>query len=128
VPAKTSLAVVERAFRGTIEEQYGHIVWLSGIMRAMKAPHSVLLRGPAVLFGTADQPRQSLQVGDLLLTGLPHYESALRSLVHNGGAAYVYEPDVARYGIRSRLMPEVTPVNDAGVIALYEAHHYVWYW
>lgn len=126
-PVKNSLAIVERAFRGTIEEQYGHIVWLSGVMRAMKARHSLLLRGPAVLFAATHQPRQSLQIGDMHVTGLPHYESMIDTLAE-GGAVYAYAPDTVRYGIASRLLANVRKVDNAGVIELYESHHHVWYW
>lgn len=127
-PAKNSLAIVERAFRGTIEEQYGHIVWLSGVMRAMHARHSLLLRGPAVLFAASGQPRQTLQIGDIVVSGLPHYESMVRQLIEGGGLTYVFEPDVHRYELTTRLMPEVTIVDAAGVVSLYESHHHVWYW
>lgn len=127
-PTKNSLAIVERAFRGTIEEQYGHIVWLSGVMRAMNASHSLLLRGPAVLFAAADQPRQSLQIGDVSVQGLPHYESVVRGLIEGGGQTYAYEADVDRYRLTDRLMSEVVIVDTAGVVALYENHHHVWYW
>lgn len=128
MPAKNSLAIVERAFRGTIEEQYGHIVWLSGVMRAMNARHSLLLRGPAVLFAAAGQPRQSLRIGDVDVRGLPHYESMVRSLIEGGGPTYAYEADIRRYGLTGRLMPEVEVADAATVVALYESHHHVWYW
>jgi sulfur transfer complex TusBCD TusB component (DsrH family) len=125
---KSSLAIVEKAFRGSLEEQYGHIVWLSEIMRAMGAEHNLLLRGDAVLFAVAGQSRLSLCLGDVMVTHLPHYESSVRALKAAGASIYAYQPDLKRLGIMDRLIPEVKPVDDKDVAALCEVHQHVWYW
>jgi sulfur transfer complex TusBCD TusB component (DsrH family) len=127
-PAKSSLAIVEQAFRGSLEEQYGHIVWLSEIMRTMGADHDLLLRGNAVQFAVRGQRRLSLTIGDSEVTHLSHYESSVVALKAAGAAIYAYRSDLERLDLQERLMPEVTAVDDADVVALCEAHHHLWYW
>jgi hypothetical protein len=126
---KTSLAIVERAFRGTIEEQYGHIVWLSRIVRKMGGNTSLLLKGDAVLFAVSGQPRESLQIGNLIIGDLPHYESTLRAMREEGVPLFAFRPDLDRLGLdEGRLVTGVVPVGLqewAGMCGGFDA---IWYW
>ena len=71
--SKSSLAILERAYRGSLEEQYGHIVWLSRVMKGMGADHALLLKGDTVMFARRDQPRTSLCIGDTVVNDVSHY-------------------------------------------------------
>jgi len=125
---KRSLAIVERAFRGSVEEQYGHIVWLSGVMRAMRAEHNLLLRGNAVVFAAKAQPQLYLSISGERVAPLSNYATALTSLFAAGAEVYAFEPDVRRFGFRGRLLDQVVLVDEAAMVALCESHDYVWYW
>lgn len=126
---KTSLAIVERAFRGAIEEQYGHIVWLSRVIRKMGGQTSLLLRGNAVLFAAANVQPLELRVGDVVVKDLPHYETTLGKMAVEGVPLYAFRPDCDRLGIsRDRLIPEIKLIDEKDLSRLCAEHDCVWYW
>lgn len=129
VRPKSSLAIVERAYRGSLEEQYGHIVWLSRVMKAMDADHALLLKGDAAMYARKDQPRMTLTIGDLPVSDLSHYESATRQLLAQGVNVYIWQPDVQRLGLSpEQLVEGVQLLDPTGMPALIHRHDCVWYW
>lgn len=126
---KSSLAIVERAFRGTIEEQYGHIVWLSRVVRKMGGQTSLLLKGDAVLFAVRGQRSQSLQIGHASIHGLPHYETTLEHMRGEGVPLFAYRPDLQRLGIEEHLLAAgVTPVGVTELAGMCGEFDAVWFW
>jgi hypothetical protein len=127
--ANCSLAIVERAYRGALEEQYANILWLVHVLRRMNGNVNVLLCGNAVRYAIRDQPHVTLTVGDIRLDSLPHYESEVRALVSSGGAVYVHTGDCERLNVRpERLLPEVIQVSPADLPNLFKDHNRIWYW
>ncbi|HKP94818.1 MAG TPA: DsrE family protein [Fibrobacteria bacterium] len=126
---KSSLAIIEKAFRGAVEEQYGHIVWLSRVVRKMGGRTSLLLKGDTVLFAVRGQPRQSLPIGEDVLEGLPHYETTLERMAAEGVPLFAFAPDLRRLGIAAdRLMPGVAPVELDRLASLCGESDAVWFW
>lgn len=124
-----SLAIVERAWRGTIEEQYAHILWLSHMIRRLRGEIDVLLRGNAVRYAVAGQPRTELRIGNAVLDGLPHFESEIAAMVSAGIFVYVSAQDCACLGIElPSLIPAVTAVDEAGICRLFDEHVHIWHW
>lgn len=127
--SKTSLSIVERAYRGSLEEQYGHIVWLTRIMKAMGAPTAIMLKGDTVLYATRHQPRSGLSLGDIRIEALSHYESSIQSLLDLQVPVYAWGPDLARLALRvEELIPGVRPLDHAALIDLIRRLDCVWYW
>jgi hypothetical protein len=127
--AAAMLTIVERAYRGTLEEQYGHILWLTHALRKMQGEVTVLLRGDAVLYARRSQPRTTLTIGGLLVEHLPHYETALGELVGDGVAIYVFADDRVRLRLGpGDLMGGVEEIDSAGLAALCDRHGSIWYW
>jgi intracellular sulfur oxidation DsrE/DsrF family protein len=123
------LAIVERAYRGTIEEQYGNILWLSHILRRLRGEIDVLLRGGAVRYALQNQPRTHLVIGSQSVDTLPHYETELRNLLDSGVSVYVSAADCDRCRVdQNRLIPAVVAVDSPGVAKLFAEHAHVWHW
>lgn len=122
----SSLAIVERGFRGTLEEQYGNIVWLSECMRAMRANHNLLLRGAAVACAFETRNRQALTLAGLRIDTLGHFPDALRSLIARGARVWVPHCDLEAYCNHPPLVEGVEVTSD--VIALITHHDKCWYW
>lgn len=126
---KSSLAILERAYRGSVEDQYGHIVWLSKVMHGMGADTAVLLKGDTVFFATRHQPVQHLTIGGLCLDGLSHYASTVKELIASGVPVLAYGRDCARYGLGAECLVEgVQMIDDAELIKLVCRYDCVWYW
>src|SRR5438445_324373 len=127
--AKRCLAVVERAFRGAIEEQYGHIVWLTRSLRRMRCEADLMLRGNTVLYGLRDQPLQALEIGGVRIDHLPHYESALRALLDDRATVFAERAAIRRLGLdEQRLMDGITLYDAEDFAAIIWRYDRVWYW
>ncbi len=123
------LATIERAYRGTVEEQYAHILWLCRSLRAFRAEISILLRGEAVLYARQGQPSTQLCIGGLELAHLPHYESSLSLLRAEGVPVYVAAADVRRLNLgHDDLCPGVAMVDAPAIARLVASHSATWYW
>lgn len=122
----SSLAIVERGFRGALEEQYGNIVWLSECMKAMRAEHNVLLCGPAIACAFADQARQCLTLADTPVTTLSHFPDAVSGLIAKGARVWVLQNDLKQYCGDPTLVEGVEIAPD--MITLINAHDKNWFW
>lgn len=127
--AKSSLAIVARAYRGSLEEQYGHIVWLSRIMKTMGADTALLLKGDCVQFARRHQPRLALTIGDLRISDLSHHESAIEALLALGVPVYAWAADIERLNFDAgSLCADVQRIGSQHMAALVERYDCIWYW
>lgn len=127
--ARRSLAIIERAYRGTLEEQYAHILWLTHALHKMHGDIGLLLRGNTVLYAMQHQPVQHLTIGNIRVETLPHYASALAALIADDVRIYAYAPDCERLEIASQqLLPEVQRVTLSELAHLCSTHDDIWYW
>jgi len=127
--SKSSLAVLERAYRGSLEDQYGHIVWLSRVMKGMGADHALLLKGDTVLFSRSGQPQLSLSLGDLLVDDLSHHGAGVEALLAQGAEVFVWAPDLERLRLEpGSLIAGVQPVRERELLGLLTRFDCVWYW
>lgn len=127
--SKSSLSIVERAYRGSLEEQYGHIVWLTRIMKGMGAPTALMLKGDAVMFAKHTQPRVDVKIGDLELCSLSHYESGIRDLQSSDVPVFVWRKDVERLQLNeASLVPHVQIIGDTEFLSLAARYDCIWYW
>lgn len=122
----SSLAIVEKAFRGALEEQYGNIVWLSECMRAMKARHNLLLCGSAVATCFVQQQQQSLVIGDLHIKTLSHFGKSVSDLISQGGRVWVLASDLDRFSSQYQLIQGVEKAASMARLCL--EHDKVWFW
>jgi sulfur relay (sulfurtransferase) DsrF/TusC family protein len=126
---KRSLAIVERAHRGLVEEQYGHILWLSRIIRKMRAEHGLLLRGNASLAALRGQRSVSIDYGHLTLDTVSNPWKTVECLVEDGVAVYVVNEDLERLRLTAKpLIQGVVSLDRLQVVELFKSYDCIWYW
>jgi len=123
---KSSLAIIEEAFRGGLEEQYANIVWLSECMRLMKANHNILLKGPAVTCAFKGQERKSLTIAGIEIPSIGHLPDAVTGVMEKGARIWVLERDLEVFGPGVELLDGIERTTSAA--ALVAAHEKAWFW
>jgi sulfur relay (sulfurtransferase) DsrF/TusC family protein len=122
------LAVIERAYRGTLEEQYSHILWICLSLKKMGGQIGVLLRGNAVLYAQRDQQHLSLTISGLPVV-LPDYEASINGLIDAGALVYVIRANVDQLGLTpGDLCPGVELIDAADLADLCATFDVIWYW
>lgn len=125
-----NLAIVETAFRGGIEEQYGHILWLGLICRGMKLPLDVVLCQEAARY--ALQPIEA--PSHLCLAGvgtiyLPDYAKTIHEFLASDGRVYVVQRDIqAELDAGGFLLPGVTLIDTEAMTDLMIEATQTWFW
>jgi len=128
--AKTTLNIVETAYRAVMEEQDDTVLWLLAAMQAAGARHTVVLRGNAVNYAVAGQGVPGLTVGQWKQTQAPRMDRDVVDLVENRKIpVYVIEEDLAERGIaRRELVPGVTLIGQSALPKLVDEHDVVCHW
>jgi sulfur relay (sulfurtransferase) DsrF/TusC family protein len=128
--AKTTLNIVESAYRAVMEEQDDTVLWLLAAMQAAGARHTVVLRGNAVNYAVAGQGAPGLTVGRWKQTQAPRMDRDVVDLVENRKIpVYVIEEDLAERGIaRGDLVPDVTLMAERALPKLVAEHEVVCHW
>src|SRR2546426_6556536 len=97
--AGRSLAIVERAWRGGVEEQYAHILWLARILKRMRSDIGVLLRGNAVGYAVRSTAACGVRIVGIHLDSIHQLDTAVMNLPGDGVPVHVSEHDRDRLGI-----------------------------
>ena len=122
------LAVVETAYRATLEEQDDAVLWLTHALKVAGADIHVLLRGAAVNYGVRGQDASGLSFGGRAQTQPPKLERDLASLAGKGATIYVLKEDVATRGIRpDELSPALELIGRESIPALFRGFDHIWH-
>lgn len=123
------LIVVEHAYTGAIEEQYGHVLWVCWSHQRMKCQIGVLLRGDAVLYARREQTSLALTVGDVRVSNLYDYLASIEGLLADGGSVYVLGDDLDRFRLDpAELCGGVEVIERSTLAELVASYDTVWYW
>lgn len=124
------LGIVETAFRGIIEEQYAHILWLGLICRGMKLPLDVVLCREAARY--ALQPIDAathLSFSGLGTIRLPDYAATIGDFLASQGRIYVVQRDIqAELDAGGSLLPGLTPIDAETMADLMARAAQTWFW
>jgi hypothetical protein len=124
---EATLAIVERAHRGRVEQQYAHVLWLAHALHR-QSPMTVLLRGLAALYALDAAPPPPHRLGDGPWGVQPDYRSALDRLRVDGARVFVCAASLAQLGVADRpLHPDLPAVTVAGIAELVARHRRVWF-
>lgn len=85
------LAIVETAYRATLEEQDDPVLWLVQSLRGAGTEVDVLLRGSAVSYGVQAQDAAGLQFGERRQTQPPRLAHDVRALAAKGAQLFYVE-------------------------------------
>lgn len=121
------LAVLERAYRGTVEEQYAHVLWLLWSLRKLGGTIAVLLRGNATLYARRHQTSPDLTVGGVAVPA-PDYEASIEGLLADGGRVYIVDSDRSRLSLDpAELCAGVETIGSGDLPRLFCSYDAVWY-
>lgn len=123
----TTLTIVERALRGTVEQQYAHVLWLvHGLHR--QSPMTVLLRGAAVVYALNASPPEPLPLGGVSWGVFPDYREALERLRADGAAVLVSATSLEQLGLTDRpLLPSIEIVTDNQIATVTADCDRIWF-
>ena len=124
----TWLAVIERAYRGMVEDQYGHVLWMYFAKNLLGLKVDLLLRRNAVLYARKAQTPPVLRVASVQSHEIDH-EAMMARILARGVRVYVCARDLAFFGLAPHdLCPGVEVIaDDAGLAAVFRAHDRVWF-
>lgn len=123
------LAIVETAYRATLEEQDDPVLWLSHALKGAGADIHVLLRGAAVNYAVRGQDASGLSFGARTQTQPPRLERDLAALASKGATVYVLTEDAAARGVRpDELAAEIELIGRDAVPGLFRQFDHIWHW
>lgn len=124
---RRTLAIVERAHRGTVEQQYAHVLWLVHALHR-QSPMTVLLRGPAAVYALDTPPPRPPRLGNVAWGAFPDYRDALGRLRADGAIAFVCLASLHDLGLGERpLCPDVQTLTIDDITAMVIEHRRVWF-
>ena len=121
------LSVVNRAYRGTIEEQDDTVLWLMAMCRSAGTDLTVLLRGEAVSYAVAGQGSDDLQVGTTTTAGAPRIDEDVERLIERDVLVLAVSEDVEQCGLADRPLL-AGQVTRAGLPTLFAEFDQIWNW
>lgn len=120
------LVIVERAYRGAVEQRYAHVLWLMEALH-QQHPTAVLLRGPAAGYAVDAPPAPPLRLGRGEVEHLPDYRDTVGRLRASGVRLLVSSSSLDVLGLAGRpLLEGVEAVDDRGVVAVCAEYDHIW--
>jgi len=122
-----TLVVVERAFRGTVEQQFAHVLWLVHALHR-QSPLTLLLRGLAACYALAGEPAGPVRLAGRDWGTAPDYQASIGRLVSDGAPVLVAAASLDQLGFRDRaLLPGVRVATADEIVTLAETCQRWWY-
>ena len=121
------LVIVERAYRGAVEQRYAHVLWLMEALH-QQHPTAVLLRGPAAGYAVDAPPPPPLRLGSGEVEHLPDYRDTMGRLRAAGVRLLVSSSSLDVLELADRaLLKGVQPVDDEAIVAVCAYYDHIWY-
>jgi sulfur transfer complex TusBCD TusB component (DsrH family) len=123
------LSIVERAYKGTIEEQDDTALWINAALTAKNPDVTVLLRGNAVNYAVKGQDASGLKFGGVSFGEPPHIPSDIKLLQDKNVPVYAVREDVEERGIPTQdLLQGIQLVSRKELGGFVTGYSDVWYW
>lgn len=123
------LIVIEQAFAGAIEEQYGHLLWVCWSHQRIGCQMGVVLCGNALLYARRQQKTVPLTAAGVHLPHLYNYAESVEGLLADGGTIYVLQKDLSQFQLVAEdLYEAVNIINLPELATLVTQYEAVWYW
>ncbi|MGW5642058.1 hypothetical protein ACWEV3_07450 [Saccharopolyspora sp. NPDC003752] len=114
--SRSTLMIIERAYRGSVESQFADVLYFVRELHRQSGGVDIELRGPAAGFAVDTEFEPAIRIAGRVLDSLPDPRHSLRQLLDDGVGVRVEEPDLAALGpsARDRLVPgvHVVPANE----------------
>jgi len=123
------LSVVERAYRGTVEEQDDTALWFTWTVKKGGALIDVLLRGNAVNYAVQGQDASGLTFGGSSFGGPAVIEHDLETMIKDGIQVYAVKDDLESRGVdSSRILKGIRLISAAEIASLFGQFDHIWHW
>ena len=123
------LSIVEKAYRGTLEEQDDTILRLNAMFRKSGADLPFLLRSNAVNYAVQGQDASGLKIDTYSQKHAPDIAGDVAQILGTGAPVYVVSEDLQERGIRvEQLVDGVKTLSRSEIPALFDEHQQVWHW
>ncbi|MCA6094678.1 hypothetical protein LE181_21210 [Streptomyces sp. SCA3-4] len=121
------LAIVERAYRGSVEKQFVDALYLASELHRQLGGMDILLRGQAVTYAARDARVPALRLGARVVDTLTDPRADVRTLLDAGLRVYAEEPGLAAYGLedQDRLLDGVQRISADEAAARWAAYRMV---
>jgi hypothetical protein len=126
---KRILAVVETAYRATLEEQDDPVIWLLHALVGSGAPVGLVLQGSAVNYAVEGRDAAGLSFGARAQTEPPRLGESIASLAGKGVPVLYVSEDAAERGIlATELLDSVRPVKRGDLPRVFAEYDQIWNW
>ena len=122
------LAIVDEAYRATVEEQDDTAVWFTHAIRKAGADVGLLLMGDAVCYAQPAQDASGLRFGSREVRVPPKLDEDIAALMAAGCPVYVVADDAAERGLPETTLAGVRRVPRTAVGSLIAEHDRVIRW
>jgi hypothetical protein len=122
------LLVIDHAYRGSVEVQFSHLLYLAQGLHGQLRGTDVALYGTAVTLAVEAPPPPSLPLGTATVERLPDPGPALRSLLAAGASVFVEHSGLDALGLaRERLVEGVLCRTEAQLARQWPDYEEVWF-
>lgn len=124
-----ALAIVERAYRGTVETQFSDALYCAFLFHRHLGGLDVLLRGPAVGYAARAARTPPLRLGGTTFSTGTEPRQGLSVLLESGVEVWAEEPDLLAYGLAGEdsLLPGVRSVPGGSMAARWSDYRAVFF-
>ncbi|MEZ4744097.1 MAG: DsrE family protein [Bdellovibrionota bacterium] len=126
---RTSLNIINTAYRATLEEQDDTSLWLIHAIRKSGLNSDILLVENSVNYGVKSQNPMPLAFGDAHIPFPNKFHEDLKSLIQAGAKVLYITDDAIERGIdHSELIPEIEGISRNQISKLMQGYYHIWHW
>jgi hypothetical protein len=127
--ADRTLLIVERAYRGAVEDQFADVLYFVHGLHRQSGGVELALRGAAAGYAVQTDRPGALRVAGRLLGTLADPRRSVQLLLDDGVAVWTEEPDLLALGdtAPARLIPGVRCLAAHEVAARWPSYARVWF-
>lgn len=124
-----ALAIVERAYRGSVETQFSDALYCAFLFHRHLGGLDVLLRGPAVSYAARAGRAPELRLGRTTFNSVTDPRKGLDVLLESGVGVWAEEPDLLAHGLAGEdsLLPGVRSVPGGSMAARWAGYRAVFF-
>ena len=127
--AEHTLVIVERAYRGAVEDQFADVLYFVRGLHRQSGDVELALRGTAASYAVQTDRQPALHIAGRLLDTLSDPRRSVQQLLDDGVAVWAEEPDLVALGATApaRLIPGVRCLAEHELASRWPNYARVWF-